>query len=272
MAYICPRTPNNHPVGTKSAGFLHRLGQAHRLPPRTTPRKPPTVPQDAPKADLGALLRGWQAATPAERLDAHAAALGVQPWTLRALGAAVAGRYRNADGKWKSPVNTLAFPMRNAAREIVGIRLRAESGFKWAVDGSDNALFIPDMVPSDTCDTLGIAEGPTDTAALLGLSFQIIGRPNCSAYVQGTVDFCRQDRWHIVLFAQEDEAHVRPDKTYYWPGQEGAAVLAKALLPVARSVRVIFPLNTKDWRGFVQTGGTREIAACQISNSLEVRA
>ena len=257
---LCRRTPipgKELPGG----GSIHRLhGQANRLPPRQAPPRRAPLPHGASKPDLGTLMATWQKNTPETRLCAHAASLGVEPWTLRQLGAA-----------WAPEYNAVAFPMTDANRRIIGIRLRAENGFKWAVTGSHNALFIPAGVPSDQCDTILICEGPTTCAALLGLNYQTIGRASCSSCVDLCVQFIREDRRHVVIAADEDEAKLRPDGTYWFPGAEGAAALAKALVPVALSVKVIFPLVGKDARDWIRAGATRAVVDCQIRNSLEVQ-
>ncbi len=261
---LCRRTPipgKELPGG----GSIHRLGRAigGRAPVNVSHPRPcsPAAPAKPPP-DFVALMRRWDERTPVRSKEEYAAALGVLPWTLKALGAV-----------WAEEYNAVAFPMRDADRNIIGIRLRAEDGRKWAVTGSHNALFIPAGVPSDQCDTILICEGPTTCAALLGLGYQVIGRASCSSCVDLCVEICRQDRLHVVIAADEDEAKLRPDGTYWFPGAEGAAALAKALLPVTKSVKVIFPLGEKckDYRDWIRAGATRAVVDCQIRNSLEVQ-
>jgi len=57
------------------------------------------------------------------------------------------------------------------------IRLRNETGRKWAVKGSRQGLFIATQSGAST--TLLIVEGPTDAAAAIDLGFRVIGRPAC---------------------------------------------------------------------------------------------
>ena len=68
--------------------------------------------------------------------------------------------------------------MRNGAGEVVGVRLRKSDGKKLSIKGSKEGLFIPTGLKP--CDRLLIGEGPTDTAALLDLGFEAVGRPSCT--------------------------------------------------------------------------------------------
>ena len=180
-----------------------------------------------------------------------AANLGVLPWTLKALGAA-----------WAPEYNAVAFPMTDANRRIIGIRLRAESGFKWAVTGSHNGLFIPRGVPSDQCDTILICEGPTTCAALLGLNYQTIGRASCSSCVDLCVQFIREDRLHVVIMADNDAS--KPGN----PGLAGAHRLAQEIRHAAKSLKIILPLAGKDGRDWiVKHGATRATVEMVIRNA-----
>jgi hypothetical protein len=184
----------------------------------------------------------------------------VELWTLRDLGVA-----------WAPEHKAWAWPMLDAERQIIGVRLRNEKGEKWAVKRSHNGLFIPRSVPGDMTDTLLFCEGPTTCAALLGLNFAVIGRASCSTCCDLCVQVCRQDKYHVVIVGDEDMLKKRPDGSTFLPGQEGAAALAKELLRYARSVKVIFPLNGKDARDWIRTGATREVIDTVIRNALYVR-
>lgn len=253
-AAICARTESQKRAG--KAGWLHRLEGAHRLPPRTAPRR--TAPgEEASAPDFVALMRRWDERTPVRSKEEYAAALGVAPWTIRDLGAAKAPEH-----------NAWAWPMRDADGEIIGIRLRNAQGEKWAVTGSHNGLFIPRGVPSDQGDTILICEGPTTCAALRSLNYDVIGRASCSTCVDLCAELVRRERLHVVIVGDEDDEKKRPGGSSFWPGQEGAAALANALTRAARSVKVIFPLTGKDARDAIRTGATREVIDCQIRSAL----
>lgn len=252
LAVMCARTPSGKRCG--EAGWLHLLSAPHRLPPR---QRPLARPQDAPRPDFGAMMLQWRQSTPEIMLDDCATALGVPAWTLGELGAA-----------WAEPYKAWAYPMCDANRMIIGIRLRARDGRKWAVKGSRNGLFIPKCVPGEAA-VLIICEGPTTCAALLGLNYAVIGRASCSTCVDLCAALC--GGWPVIIMADEDSPKARPDGTTFRPGQDGAEALARALVRVARSVKIVYPLNGKDFRDFIRAGGSRAVIDAQIHNALYYR-
>ena len=221
-AAVCMRVESPRP--TRNGGWLHPL--AGRPPPPVPRRAPDPV---APR-DLGTLWRNWQARTTPHQVGQFAVQLGVAADALRALGAA-----------WAPAHDAWAFPMRNAAGAVVGIRLRADGGRKWAVRGGHEGLFIPDGPAGRLA---AICEGPTDTAAALTLGIHAIGRPSCAGAVLETAAFVRAQRFaRVVLVADRDR-----------PGREGAARLAQAM-PVPYAL-VVPP--AKDLRAWVARGATRD--------------
>lgn len=219
---VCMRAESARP--TRNGGWLHPVANA-------APRPPPSRQEKAAAAGLdpAPLWRDWLAATDARDLARLAAQLGVASAALRALGAA-----------WAPPHRAWAFPMRNAAGAIVGVRLRAEDGRKWAVRGGHEGLFVPDGSPEKT---VALCEGPTDTAAALTLGLDAIGRPSCTGAVPQTVALLRARRTsRVVLVADRDR-----------PGREGAARLAREL-PVPYAI-VVPP--AKDLRAWVAQGAGR---------------
>jgi phage/plasmid primase-like uncharacterized protein len=144
------------------------------------------------------------------------------------------------------------FPMCDAAGRIIGIRVRKRDGRKLAVRGSREGLFIPDGLlerRSGPLDRLLIAEGPTDTAALLDLGLHAVGRPSARSGLRLLTDLTRRLRpAEIVLVADHDEA-----------GRRGADDAASVLAAYAPAVRVICPpRDVKDARAWVQQGATRD--------------
>ena len=73
------------------------------------------------------------------------------------------------------------FPMKNEFFEITGIQRRFMGGKKRSVKGSQLGCLIPDTL--DFSDVILICEGVHDTATLLDLGFEAIGRPGaCTCY------------------------------------------------------------------------------------------
>jgi DNA primase len=141
--------------------------------------------------------------------------------------------------------------MKDIAGRVLGIRLRRPNGFKLAVTGSREGLFIPglDNQANETSPLL-ICEGPTDTAALLDMGFShVAGRPSCTGGVKLLVELVRsRGRPEVVVVADADK-----------PGRRGAENLASVLLVYTPAVRIIQPpVGQKDARDWLRAGGTRD--------------
>jgi len=67
-------------------------------------------------------------------------------------------------------------PMWNEAGQIIGIQRQFPDGFKCAVDGSSNGLFRSWYILDG--GTLHVCEGASDTAVMLDMGFNTIGRAN----------------------------------------------------------------------------------------------
>jgi hypothetical protein len=174
----------------------------------------------------------------------HAGLLGVSAESLERLGAVL---YQPS---------VLAFPMRRLSAgelEIVGIRLRAASGKKWAIPGSRAGLFIADDGPGDLVATVYLPEGPTDCAALLTAGVYAIGRHSCAGGADDIAPFV-QGRLAVVV-ADYDQPKPRPDGTTWRPGMDGAKDLA-ATLARSGNVRSIVPAKGKDAREWLRQGMT----------------
>jgi hypothetical protein len=245
-AVKCMRVESSLPI--LSGGWVHRL-TATPLPRRSCPpRRQPAPP--GPTKDWPALMATF-ADTGVPRL---AADLGVADIALWRLGT-----------RWAATHQAWAFPMYDGHQEMIGVRLRADNGRKWAVTGSRNGLFWPTGLATQA-DLLIVCEGPTDTAALLGLGFDVIGRPQCNGLEDLVIDACRRLRPRdVVILADFDEPKPRPDGTTFRPGQDGARRLADALTLAGRRPRIILPLAPhKDARAWVRAGATRETVLAVI--------
>lgn len=235
------------PKAAKNGGWIH-------APTDTLPEIPvyAPLPSAAPTIDCAAMLARWE--TPPEAIDAHAAMLGLPGSALRALGV-----------RWAPERRAWAWPMRDGRGQLVGLRLRAnadEGARKWSVAGSRQGLFIPTgMDLSEPVPTLFLAEGPTDTAALLSVGLAAIGRPND----RGGGEFIAQ--W---IAAQGRAMHAVVVLDAGDSGIEGGCALA-AMLHARRlcaSVRTLLPPHGhKDARRWVRAGAdaaqVRAAAAAQ---------
>lgn len=210
----------------EEAGFVHVLARdANRTEihyPRANPL-PRVVHWDR-------MVQSYCEAVHPDRLTVLASGLGVSTLALNRLSIGNKG-----DGEW-------TFPMLDSQRRIVGIRIRAEDGSKYAVTGSKNGLFIPNGISNG--DPLIICEGPTDTAAMLDLGFDVIGRASCISGNEFVPPLC-QGR-DVAILTDNDDA-----------GRLGSKKLAEMLIRVCKSIRIITPGYAKDAREWVRIGATR---------------
>lgn len=230
----CMRIMSSTPM--KNGGYFHRSEGNER-----TIYNHPFKKEIKPSEDLDAqsLWEKWNKQLTPKSLIIHSEKLGVDPMALKLLGCV-----------WAYPHNAWAFPMKNHLGKIIGIRLRNELGQKWAVKGSKQGLFIPDMSPSSK--TLFVVEGPTDCSACLSLGFYSIGRPACVGCEDFIQLFCRENKIkEVVIVADNDMA-----------GINGAEKL-KAQLKF-NSCLLILP--TKDIREFFINGGTKTVIESMIKN------
>ena len=222
------------PKRLRNGGFLHRLCADSAWRDRRRTRSVAIAMRCGPGGgtNFSRLAERYRAAVNQFDLIRLAADLGVDHRTLIRLGIGWDGQ------AW-------TFPMRDADGRVTGIRRRLPDGRKLSVRGGREGLFVPDDLPAS--GVLLIAEGPTDTAALLGLEFAAIGRPSCRGGVRLVCELTRGRE--IVVVSDND---------WNGAGQRGAAALASVMRVHCRSVRLIHPPDgAKDARAWVSAGATR---------------
>jgi len=225
VAAICPRTPNSRPVGTRGAGYLHVLADSPGYERRWVFRS--TTKASRPDfSDVAGRLR-LQADSP--KLIAIACGIpGTLPEALARLGVG-----------WDARKQAATFPMSDTDGHIIGIRYRSMSGKKWAAPGSRNGVFLPEALRPFV--PLFVPEGPTDTAAILALGFQAVGRPFCAGATDIVLELVRRLNPLRVVVVSDTDA----------PGRLGARVLANKLCVLAPTSIWTPPAGFKDVRQFV---------------------
>ena len=173
--------------------------------------------------------------------------LGVTTTSLRRLGIG------NNGSAW-------SFPMFDDQGRVRGIRLRARDGSKYAVKGSREGLFLPSEL--EPVDRILVCEGPTDTAAMLDLGFEAIGRPSCTGGADLVERFVRTIRVDdVAIIADEDEV-----------GRKGAYSLGARLRLICSVVRVVTPGNEAgDARAWVNGGARRRDVEVRIGESAPIQ-
>jgi len=144
---------------------------------------------------------------------------------------------------------------RDERGEVVGTAIRYPDGEKDFVAGGKRGLItvwpVDPYAGTSPDDPLLLAEGASDTAALMGLGFDVVGLPSAQpgqkvlsmlAPLLGGVDR------RLVIVADMGNA-----------GRSGSENAAQALCACCKSVKIITPPNgAKDAREAVSAGATRE--------------
>ena len=147
---------------------------------------------------------------------------------------------------WSQKYTHITWPMRSEDGAIVGVRTRSIDGRKYSsARWSTNGLFYSPDLLGRTLDRLWIAEGPTDTAALVSLGCDACGLPCANAGHDVLERFCRKRRPKEVVIVADNDCS----------GKLSAEQVADSLLILVRCVRVIHPpAPHKDARDWVKAG------------------
>ncbi len=193
-AVLCRRQSAGAKRQVASGAYLHVIHTGHHRRPRIIHVGPAT-----PDPFLTAM---------ADACHAHAKAAGLLPQLASTLGVS-ADALDAMDAGWSRWENAWTWPMRNAAGDVVGIRLRGRGKAKWAVAGGHEGLFFcPAMAISEN---LIIVEGASDVAAILSIGISaVIGRPSASGGGDQLVALARQWRpKNILVLSDADDVGAR---------------------------------------------------------------
>ena len=230
-AVICPRIESEKRCG--EAGWLHKLRDDDNWNFSRTVRIPASeVPDDS----FGRLARRYEDDMEPAFLAQLAKDLGLSTTSLRRLGVG-----------WAKDYEAWSFPMSNANGHVTGIRLRRRDGSKFAVTGSKAGIFLPRDLASPR--RLLVCEGPSDTAAMLDLDFEAVGRPSCNGGAALIRELATRMMPQEVICVADSDA----------PGLRGAEELACGLSLYCPSVRVLVPPNgINDARAWKASGATHD--------------
>lgn len=224
----------------KNGAWIHRLTEPIQPIPAPKPKQQPV-----PQPQMAKLAVEYF--NNCEHPELLANSLGVSVASLRRVGLGYDGT------NW-------SFPMFNAYRRVIGIKLRPPAGRKFCVHGSHLGITWPKDLAG--AGPLLICEGESDTAAALDLGFDVIGRPSCSGGVEIICEALnRRLRYqHVWIFEDRDE-----------PGIKGADALAARIKPLVRGVKVLHCPWHKDLRQWLQHGGcTRPMVETLARNTMFV--
>ncbi len=232
-AACCMRVESGRRLG--NGGWLHRMGCEVLQVAR---RAPPAAKRRVLSADaVGNDWARWASTTTDGQVEELAGTLGVTARSLRSIGAC-----------WAWPHEAWGFPMFDGDEEFTGMRLRSNEGEKWALRGSRQGIFLPDMKPTEEAM---VVEGPTDAAAAVALGFHAIGRPSCRGGAREIAAFCRRRGVERLSVLADNDG----------PGIRGAQTFCSEVGVTARVV----VLPAKDLREWLRHGATR----CVVESCLE---
>lgn len=220
----------------RNGGWIHRLDGSKTYLPIPAAREAPRAP-----VNFSMLAQKYRNNMETRRKEQLARELGVTANALTCLGVG-----------WDGEAFT--FPMQDAGGIVVGIRRRFADGRKLSVKGGHEGCFVPFGVPGDLATSIVVCEGPSDTAALLDLRYEVIGRPSCTGGTEIVKRLAR--KMDVVIVADDDE-----------PGIRGAERLARALKRPGRIVKIIRPLRGKDAREWARYAN-REVVDSVIANAI----
>ena len=220
------------------------LGNGRHLPiqaikPTLAP-PPKPVQSESDRLRIALTAERFRLALKDDGREHIASELGVTADALRRLGVG-----------WCQNQQMETWPMRDASGKIIGLRLRdPNTSAKRSVQASAAGLFYdPDgiaNIPSQS--QVWIAEGASDTAALLSIGLDAVGIPSAKSggdLLLALGHRIRPSEWIIV--ADGDG-----------PGLESARLLRSDLVIVAGVRIIVPPSGIKDAREWINRGASRD--------------
>ena len=242
---LCARVESEVRFG--DAGWLHVSGEDSRKSKAPFHRIRLRVRSTEKEIDFESLCGRFRAALNRISLEGLAEQLGLSLGSLERLhiGWASTNALRVANTECRES-GAWTFPMSEADGRICGTRLRTKRGFKYAVAGSRQGLFVPSGL--DARERLLVAEGLTDTAALLDLGFHAVGIPSCNTGFKQVKELILKFKiMRVVVVADADDVGIR-----------GAHQLAMSLRIYCANVRVLIPpRGAKDIRQWINEGAIK---------------
>lgn len=223
-AAICPRVEQASVAYIEGSGWLHKFGDDDSPKPRLRAAPKPLPEHNQVLAEIYGKMRKQMSG---DILKSLAEQLHVSEKSIDLLGAG-----------YSTTKDAFAFPMTRHGKRFLGIRYRTKDGSKFAQKGSKQGLFIPESFT--LAKGVVVCEGPTDTAAMLDLGFNAIGRASCNSGDRLVKELTQSNP--VAILTDNDE-----------PGILGANRLASRL----KNAVVVRPGKFKDAREWVASGATR---------------
>lgn len=236
--------------------YLHRLSDERAFLPPVNPR---------PKRKHAAPRKDWVAE--AARLTQHAAAPRVE---LAAQLSVSEQALSDLNVGWDNVDRYWSFPERDGSGTIIGIAARYINGSKKRLSGSQAGLTYADTWDTGTGPIL-LVEGGSDTAALLTIGLNVVGRPSNRAGTKWLNHLLRDlpiER-EVLVIGERDR---KQDGS--WPGKDGAIRTAQKLAEslerkVGWSLCPDLAKDARDWLIQRPSGMPRDRLAALFQSGLD---
>lgn len=243
LAAHCMRLKSPKPAKGDGGGWIHKLDQPliAVLVEREKEAKP-EIDWDATAMEM------FNSAKADETRNSLAQSLGVKVAALAELGVG-----RGWDDYRGLPFSS--WPERDATGKVLGIVRRYEDGSKKTMRYSSHGIYFTKPVLRMRNGPVFLVEGGSDTAALLSVGVNAIGRPSNLGGVQQIVALARTlgRCTRLIVVGERDE---KPDGM--WPGRQGAVATAERLTEeLKRKVKWIMP-PAKDVRAWLNQQGSMD--------------
>lgn len=243
----CGRVSDGSIRENNGGQYLHRIvDDLHQRLPIHFPEPPPR--RKVARTDLPAIASAWSrnAELPHKRL---AKELGIPIQGLIAL-----------DVGWNESSRCWSFPEKDASGKVIGINTRMEDGSKRRLAGGKAGLTYARQWNSGSGPVM-LVEGGSDTAALIGIGLNVVGRPSNLGGVALLTELLAElpEQQDIIVIGERDE---KPNGR--WPGKEGAIKTARQLADgLNRTVYWSLPPDdAKDSRAWFQQLPEMPLEAC----------
>jgi len=232
-AAICPRIEQGSVRNIEGSGYLHifkitkEWAREVYVPARAKP-----LPEH--NEVLAIRARQWIRECEPTRIEELAGMLGVSTEALNLLNVG-----------WFDKNQSWILPMMRTGGRLIGIRIRPQTGKKFAIKGSKNGLFIPNNLPSE--GVVYVCEGESDTAAMLTCGLNAVGRPSCNSGDRLLKELLENNE--VIVCADRDGV-----------GRRGAESLVQYLnLHVLGATMMLPPDKYKDMRDWLHGEGKEKV-------------
>ncbi len=237
---LCMRTESRKPSTNRLGGWIHVVGDDTETTGATLPKK------EKPDIDWDAMANQmFNSPKAADERNSLANSLGVK---VEALTELVVGR--GWDDYRSLPFSS--WPERDSSGKVLGIIRRYADGSKKTMRYSSHGIYFAKPVMRMRLGPVFVVEGGSDTAALLSLGVNVVGRPSNLGGVGQIIALARSIS-RFTRYIVVGERDQKPDGM--WPGKQGAVTTAERLTDeLKRKAEWVLP-PAKDVRAWLNSVG-----------------